>query len=883
MIVERAVYDLNEGDPMAFLVKESNGFCEQRSSECLTNSLPDSSSPPVPKFSPPSLPLPVSSATDSDTPPPPLPTSPIPGTSPLSSGISSYNNVDGDGDAVTSLKAEVSRVHQEKLVAVKEKERLQQQLDQVLGSTDMMHEAKKELQVMRSERRDSALSEQVLKKQLKNRHQETNHLQKETASLKDLLEKTKQKVKNLSDDRDTLTFIRSSLQKKIAEAREENDHVAEQLRKAEKDLADSLNIQQLQQQELEKTRDEVASLVVSFDEKARLMQVENDALIDDIRATRATAKRHRKKCQDMTAEKQQWETDKKTLENEIAALKDTVTSTGKNSEHEITVFKRQLTEAADLLQQQKDESSKQIEELCSKVAILEKENTGLKSKLSAEVKQAAEQKTSSTNKVSELSQLVQELQSKLQATGKENKELMNQLKNANKETKALLATAAELSIAKDNVETLEREKEELKLELASARKQSDDVDTSAWQHEKQQLSKDILKFQEAVRKLETDKKDMMDYMVELEDKLDKSETENAAKMSNAENDMKNLKSGWTQDKNRVSKLETETIRLKAEIDELKQSKDSLQKETNHRATLHSEEVQSFQKAYGDLQQELEQTKKERETIKETLLSEYEAKLSIERRKSITVNSEMTELRGQHSALEQKLAETKAEESRLRQQLVTAKLSSSYSSSSEESEVFTASTPTIEEEVEVDTEVDTIDGNLSNLTATQNVTKSPTSHPPPVSQKPTLKQTNSGSRAGSAVHASLQQAVPAVSSGKAENVVEEKSNVQQKDGIASPTHERTAASRSAFLANGHMKSSPTGSSITHPELLQLKNKPSAPASPGTRSRWEQVKTVVVSTTMPKPKATPVSQPVVSNVDRITALPGSKIAATARQCL
>lgn len=884
--VGRDTEELSETDPMIFLVKKSKNGVKPSSKHPSTDCsppLPDSSPPPIPKCAPPPLPkskLLALAASDDDN-PPPLPSSPIP-----TGRTEGYMNGEADVSSVVSrLKEELVRAHREKMDAVRERDKLKKELDGFLGSAEMIHEAKEALHVMRSERRDSAKSEQVLKAQLKDRREQTDLLKKETVSLKRSVEESWEAVKHLEDDRDTLTFIRSSLQKKMAEAKEENDQLAGQLRKTEEELADSLKMQQLQQQELDKTRDEVGNLVTTFDEKAQLMQVENESLIDDIRATRATAKRHRKRCQDLEAEKQQWVTNKLKLEHEIAALKETVANAGKSSEHEVTIFKQQLTDATNSLQQQKNESVKQIEKLRSHVDELEREAADLKSEKSDVVKQAAQQMKSSRDKMSDLEQLVQQLRSKLQSMEEKNKELDSHLKEADEETKALLGTAAQLSTAKDDIEKLEHEREELKQQLGSMSSQYGVMTGSEWENEKQEMHKEMQKFQDKVKKMETDKKDMMEYMVELEDKLDKSENESTTKVSSLKKDVKELRDNWKQEKNQVSSLETEIHELKAEREDLRKTRDKLQRETKDKATIHSEEVQSFQGTLQDLQQELEQSKLERESIRESLRTEYETKLKTERRKSVSVESQMAMLRNQQSALEEELLKTKTESSKLRDQL-SARSSrlSTDSSSSEESGVFSVSI--IEEVVEVSGVGDTADaGRISKpAVAPRGVATSPSSGAPPVFRKPVLRQTNSGGRLSSSAPASPQQVRVTISPqqpnilgiDKNQNGREEKHN---QGTASSPVCQRTAVARSAFLANGQTTSARVGSPNL-PAVSELKHSPTPPGSPRSRARWEQVKTVVVSTPPSKPKSMALSQPGLSRIDKITALPGGRIAAAAR---
>ena len=870
---------LDETDPMAFLVGNSEDIKsklprKQARTDC-PPSLPNLSPPPVPKCAPPPLLKPKLSTGDDI--PPPLPSSPIP-----TGNTAVYMNGEQDiSSLVSRLKAELFQAHQEKMVAIKERDKLQEELDCFLGSAEMLHEAKEALHAMRSERQDSAKSEQALKAKLKDRRQETELLQKESKSMKKLLDESKKKAKDLEEDRDTLTFIRSSLQKKMAEAKEDNDHLTEQLKKTENELADSLKMQHLQQQELEKTRDEVGHMVTTFEEKLQLMQVENDALIDDIRATRATAKRHRKHCQDLELEKKQLETEKSKLETKLVALKKTVTDAGQSSHIEMIALEQQVAEASTLLQQQKDESTKQTEKLQSRVTELETETANVRSEMSTVVKQAVQQKKTLLGKVSDLERSVQELEGKLPSTEKKNQHLEEQLKNAQQETKSLLGTASQLNNAKEAIEKLEKEREDLRRELETVSSQSAGTTVSELQTEKEKMHKEIQKYQETVKVLETDKKDMMDYMVELEEKLDKSEKANT-KTSDLKKEANEMRENWKEEKNRVTALGTDIRELKTEIEELKKAKDDLQRETKHKSTIHSEEVQSFHNTLQDLQQELEQRKKEKETIQKTLQSDYETKLAKERRKSVSVESQMALLQNQHSALEMELSETKVESNRLRSQLSShsKRLSTDSLSSSEESSVFSIST--VEEVVEVSLEDNTAGGD--KVAKPKPDTKSPTSGPPPVSKKPVLRQINSGNRETSSAPSSPHRSRITIASKKPDttdshkdkDINEEKPNSEQQDTQSSPARQTAVITHSTFLSNG--QTTAPVDSPKPPMVSQLTHKPSPPASPTSRLRWEQVKTVVVSTPVSKPS--PATSQPAPKVDRITALPGSRIAAATK---
>jgi predicted nucleic acid-binding Zn-ribbon protein len=850
---------LDGTDPMAFLVGQS----EDTKSK-LSGFIPDLSPPPLPKCAPP--PLPDPKLTVNGDCPPPLPNSP------LSTPI--YMNGEGDvSSLVSQLRAELSQAQAEKMVVIRERDKLQEELDGFLDSTKMLNQAKEALHEMRSEREDSMKSEKALKVKLKDKKQETELLQRESKSLKKKLEDSEKKAKDLGADKDTLMFFRTSLQKKMAELREENEHLAAQLKKTENELANSLKDQQLQQQELEKTRDEVGNMVTTFEEKMQLVQVENDSLIDDIRATRATAKRHRKNCQNLELEKKQWESEKSKLESQVTALKKTATDAGQSSQLEIIALQQQVAEASALLKQQKDENTKQIEKLQSQVAELESDTATLKSEKSTAAKQAAQQKKTLSGKVSNLEKMVQEMEDKLQSVEKQNHELEEQLKSAQQETKVLKGNTLQLNKAKKDIEKLEKENETLQQKLETMSRQNAKPAISEWQKEKEKMTKEMEKYQERVKLLETDKKDMMEYMVELEDKVDKLEKSNV-KTSDLKKEANEMRENWKGEQNRVTTLKTEINELKTEIKELKKAKDDLQRETKHNSNLHSEEVQAFHSTLKGLQQELEQARNEKETIRKTLESNYETKLANERRKSVSIENQMTALQSQHSALERELSEVKAESNQLRSRLSLQSKRQSESLSSNDDSILSISTV---EEIDASLEAGENDNVKITVSSTPDM-KSPKSGPPPVSKKPIVRQINSGIRETSSAPSSPLLSRIRLSSQKSDTTDTHKDINELKpnpDTQSPPTPQKTVITHTASLSNGKT-SSHVVDSLKPPVISRVTRSYTPPSSPSSRFHWEQVKTVVVSAPTSKPSPTP-SQ----NIDQITALPGSKVAAVTKK--
>ena len=589
---------------------------------------PSSSPPPLPSSAPPPLP-------ESEVPSPPPPEDPI-----VVSAAVTVPSVVG------RLKTELERVVDEKRRVEKERDDLKRELATFATSKTTVDEATRTIERLRVDLDRSNDETKAARDEIEKWKRESRLLRVELDDALKEFEVSTAEAKELKEDKETLVFLRASFQKKFAEVKDENTEMAAQLAKTEEDLATTIRTQQTQQKELEKTREEVTGLVMAFEEKINLMEVENDSLIEDIRATRAAAKRYRKKCQDLEKETEKLNGALTRAQNANA---DEVSKARKAAESEETTIARLRKTIAEL------------------------EADGLKARRAHEMR------------AKELEEAV--------------------------ETACARSTANEETIValRADVAELESEKADLTKTVGELRKTA--KETTLRRDKKRETEAD----------LESEKKEMMDYIIELEDKVDQLEKDQKTKALDFKKEMKEMKENWRKESNRAKKLEAEVNDLQGEV----KIKRNLEEETVVRAKRHSEEIDDFRAAMTDLKDELDRARRECETVESSLRSEYETKLATARHESESLETRLTEVEASRYELENELKKVSASSSPSKTTMIrktTTVVTLQSSSSEEEESVFNVAA--------TDEVVDVPDGALLSRPSAKSRSSTPKKSPTP---------------------------------------------------------------------------------------------------------------------------------------------------------
>eukprot|EP00118_Oscarella_pearsei_P007195 m.34376 g.34376 ORF g.34376 m.34376 type:complete len:1097 (+) comp31970_c0_seq5:478-3768(+) len=817
--------DLDESDPMRFLSSPS----PKLSVKVKSTKRSEDDAPPVPSSPPPPLP---SSA------PPLLPESDPPHDEvadalPKASPKEERKDVSA---LVGRLKCELEKAVKEKRQAMKERDELKREVEAFLASKGTLDKSTDIVEMLRQEKNKTS---DVETSETKKWRKESETLKRDLEEMTEQKEMSSAKAKELADDKETLVFLRSSFQRKFSEVKDENEELGSQLAKTEQDLAVTLKTQQLQQKELEKTREEVNAMISSFEEKMNLMEVENDSLIEDIRATRASAKRYRKKCQEMEKENEQ-------LEGELAQVK---TGVG-----EVETLKKQLDEALSTLEKKEKDSRAEVEKVNGKMAVLRKEVAMLKAG-------ELELKRKRNSQVKELEDALETTRAKMDTSEESNAALKLEVAELEEEKADLVKAADELELMKGTLAKVRKERRELQKKLEEREAASETVKERRLEEER--LDGEMQQFREQVSSLAAEKKEMMEYIVELEGKLDQAEKERKVKASTLKKEVKELKENCRKEETRAKRLEESVDELRKEMETVEESKQDLEEQAEKHAKRHSEETEEFQKTLKELRQELNRARDEKEAAESSIRSEYEAKLTETRRKSTGLESQIAELKASRSQLERELAKLKEGTTTKTTEATTKKTKTviTLSSSEEEESFFSMSTS--------DEVVDVTDGGIWSRPSFQWVGKRPS----PAPAKSILKKATPGSPSQSRVKIQLNQAeTPSPPSANMSPVAQRKSAMES----AVAASEKSPASDDTEMdakAKKHLK-----------VIDKVKDMPKGASSPAGRARWDQVKTAVVTrgTSPGSKEGSPTPPKTRLDADTLTKTsPGSRIASVAQK--